>query len=67
MMGEFNMKRFKSYTLWVAVSAFIGMLVQDLGVDIAPERYTNYVDSILYILVLSGIISNPDKVKLRKK
>ncbi|MCY8231625.1 holin [Priestia endophytica] len=61
------MKRFKSYTLWVAVSAFIGMFVQDLGIDIAPERYTNYVDSILYILVLAGIISSPDKEKLRKK
>ncbi|AWG44257.1 hypothetical protein BEH_25040 (plasmid) [Priestia filamentosa] len=61
------MKRFKNYTLWVAVSAFIGMLVQDLGIDIAPERYTNYVDSVLYILVLAGIVSSPDKKKLRKK
>jgi uncharacterized membrane protein len=53
------MKRFKNYALWVAVAALIGMILQDVGFSIAPQKYQSYVDAILTILVLAGIINNP--------
>jgi uncharacterized membrane protein len=53
------MKRFKNYGLWVAVAALVGMILQDAGVSITPEKYDGYVDAILTVLVLAGIINNP--------
>lgn len=53
------MKRFKNYALWVAVAALLGMFLQDAGIGIAPEKYQNYVDAVLTILVFAGIINNP--------
>ena len=53
------MERFKNYGLWVAVAALGGMIVQDLGLQIAPERYEMYVDVALTIAVAAGVISNP--------
>jgi uncharacterized membrane protein len=53
--------RFKNYGLWLAVAALVGMVLQDAGVNIAPERYQAYVDAILTILVLAGIINNPSQ------
>jgi uncharacterized membrane protein len=52
-------KRFKNYVLWAAIASFIGLILQDMGVEIAPERYEKYVDLVLSILVLAGIINNP--------
>lgn len=51
--------RFKNYGLWLAVAALVGMVLQDAGVNIAPERYQAYVDAVLSILVLAGIVNNP--------
>jgi uncharacterized membrane protein len=53
------MSKFKNYGLWVAVAAFIGLILQDAGVIVTPEKFQGYVDIILNILVLAGIISNP--------
>jgi uncharacterized membrane protein len=53
------MKRFKNYGLWVAVAALIGMILQDAGVSITPEKYDAYVNAILTVLVLAGIVNNP--------
>jgi uncharacterized membrane protein len=53
------MKRFKNYGLWVAVAALVGMILQDAGVSVTPEKYDGYVDAILTVLVLAGIINNP--------
>jgi uncharacterized membrane protein len=54
-------KRLRNYGLWLAVAALIGMVLQDVGVNIAPERYQAYVDAVLTILVLAGIVNNPSK------
>jgi uncharacterized membrane protein len=53
------MKRFKNYGLWVAVAALVGMILQDAGVSITPEKYDAYVNAILTVLVLAGIVNNP--------
>lgn len=57
------MNKFKNYGLWVAIAALIGMIVQDAGIQISPEKYQAYVDSILFILVIAGVISNPESGK----
>ena len=52
-------KKLKNYGLWVAVASLLGLILQDAGVSIAPEKYETYVDAILTVLVLAGIVSNP--------
>lgn len=51
--------KFRNYGLWVAVAALVGMILQDAGLAITPETYSGYVNAVLGILVLAGIISNP--------
>lgn len=55
---EQKQHRLKSYVLWAAVSALIGMFLGDINV-IDAEVYDKYVTKILYILVLAGVINNP--------
>ena len=50
--------RFRSYVLWVAVAALIGTFLNDLGV-VNVEIFDGYVNQILYVLVLLGIINSP--------
>ncbi len=52
-------KRLKNYGLWVAVAAFIPMLLESFGLDVLPENYNQLIKSFLGILVLLGIINNP--------
>lgn len=54
-----KMERFKNYGLWVAVASLVGLILQNVGVIETPEQYQVYVDSILNILVLAGIVINP--------
>lgn len=53
--------KFKNYGLWLSIASLIGLVLQNSGVDIAPVQYQDYVDTILSVLVLAGIISNPSK------
>lgn len=53
------MSRFKNYGLWVSIAAFIPMLLKGFGVNTIPDNYNEIVNSFLAILVLSGILSNP--------
>lgn len=55
------MERFKNYALWVAVAALVGMILTDVGFGITPEKYDGYVNAILTVLVLAGIVNNPSK------
>lgn len=55
--------RYQNYGLWIAVAALVLMVLQDVGIGISPERYQEYVDKVMYILVLLGIISNPKEGK----
>lgn len=57
------MKRFQNYGLLVAVASLIGMVLQDAGVIITPEKFQSYVDGVLVVLVLAGIVNNPTEGK----
>lgn len=57
------MDKFKNYGLWVALASLIFMLLQDSGLQITPEKFDTYVDSILTVLVLLGIVSSPKEGK----
>ncbi|MBZ9635482.1 holin [Clostridium sp. FP1] len=52
--------RFKNYGLWVSIFAFIPILLQAFGLNILPVNYTEVVNGLLGILVLGGILSNPN-------
>lgn len=52
--------RFRNYGLWIAIAAFIPMVLRATGLShIVPDDYNTLVQSFLGILVLAGIISNP--------
>jgi uncharacterized membrane protein len=53
------MKRFKNYALWIAIAAIAGMALVDFGVIANTEVFDNYVEKILYVLILAGVINNP--------
>jgi uncharacterized membrane protein len=56
-------ERLRNYGLWVSIASLLFMIVQDLGLHITPEKWNAYVDLILGILVMLGIISNPKEGK----
>jgi uncharacterized membrane protein len=58
-----NQSRFKSYVLWVAVAGLLGMALMDMGLVDSLTKFDQYVEKILYILVLFGIINNPTEKK----
>ncbi|NRG30687.1 holin [Niallia circulans] len=53
------MKRFKNYALWVAIAAVVGMALVDFGVVPDTTVFNGYVEKILYVLILAGVINNP--------
>lgn len=53
------MNRWKNYGLWVAIASFIPLLLQGFGVDFLPANYDQIINSLLGILVMAGIVSNP--------
>jgi uncharacterized membrane protein len=56
--------RFKSWALWVAVAALLSTLLNDMGL-VESAVFDDYVEKLLYILALAGIINNPtDKKKI---
>lgn len=57
------MERFKNYGLWLSVASLLLMVLQDAGVNITQEKFNAYVQAILGILVLLGIVSNPKEGK----
>lgn len=50
--------RFRSYPLWVAVAALIGIILNDASV-VGPEKFNEYVDYIFAVLIAAGVINNP--------
>lgn len=53
--------RLQSYPFWVAVFAFIGLIVTDSGVmDIG--KYETYVEAFMWILIAGGLIADPTTV-----
>lgn len=55
--------RFKNYVLWLAVASLIGMGLIDAEILDNLNQYDKYVEQILYILVLVGIVNNPSNSK----
>lgn len=53
------MTRFKNYALWMAVAAVAGMALVDFGAIPNTELFDTYVEKILYVLILAGVINNP--------
>jgi uncharacterized membrane protein len=53
------MKRFKNYALWIAIAAIAGMALVDFGLIANTDVFDNYVEKILYVLILAGVINNP--------
>lgn len=51
--------RFKNYALWASIAAFIPLLLNSFGLDIIPKNYSDLSNGLLGILVLAGIINNP--------
>ena len=56
----FNKMKLKNYGLWVSIASLIFMILQDSGVAVTATKYDLYVKTILGVLVLLGIISNPE-------
>ncbi len=52
--------RFKNYGLWVSIAAFIPLFLKGIGLDVLPANYGDLVNSLLGILVMAGILSNPE-------
>lgn len=51
--------RLRNSGLWISVASLSFMLIQEFGVQITPEKWELYINSILGILILLGIINNP--------
>jgi len=54
-------ERWRNKGLWIAVASLVLMILQDLGFNITPEHYQQYVTLILAIAVMAGIINDPNK------
>lgn len=55
--------RFKNYVLWIAVAGLVGMGLMDAGILDGLDRYNEYIEKGLYILVLAGVVVNPSNGK----
>jgi uncharacterized membrane protein len=51
--------RLRNYGLWLSVLAFIPMLLEAFGINILPDNYDEIIKSFLGILVIAGILNNP--------
>lgn len=52
-------QRLQNYGLWLAVASFVYLNLQLFGVNIGLEQYNEYVNGLLSILVIAGILNNP--------
>jgi len=57
-------KKLRNYALWAAVLGFVPLVVDSLGVYdinvVLPGNYDGLVKAFLSILVLAGILNNPN-------
>lgn len=51
--------RWRNYGLWLSIAAFIPLFLSALGIQVVPN-YQELVNAFLSILVMAGIISNPN-------
>ncbi len=62
-MFKLRKARWKNYALWVAIFSLLGKILMDAGVQVAPEQIEAYVEMILLVAVLAGIINDPNEGK----
>lgn len=55
-----NTQRFKNYAFWSAMFAFLVMVLQTFKVIELPTNYAEIINSFLGLLVLAGIINDPN-------
>jgi uncharacterized membrane protein len=51
--------RFKNVGLWVSVASSVLIILQTFGIHVSPDKYNAVTNSVLSILVVLGILSNP--------
>lgn len=54
-------QRWKNKGLWIALAALVYKILVDLGFNVSPDHYQTYVDLIISIVLLLGIISDPNE------
>ena len=57
--------RLKNYGLWIAFFSAVILTLRAFGVDIpeaVAQDYKVAVEAILYVLIMAGIINNPQTV-----
>jgi len=52
--------RLKNYGLWVSVFSLFMLTLQNSGVGVDVGKWTTVFNQLLQILVLLGILNNPD-------
>lgn len=52
--------RFKNYGLWFSILAFIPVVLEAFEIHVLPSNYEDIIKSFLGILVVAGILNNPD-------
>lgn len=55
-----NKERFRNYGLWAAILALVPMVLELFGVNLVPEKYKEVSMALLSILVMAGILNNPN-------
>lgn len=53
-------EKLRNYGLWIAIAALIPMILKGFNVSILPSNYEQITMAILSILVMAGILSNPE-------
>lgn len=54
-------KKYKNKLLWVSVFALIPLVCSAFKIEIVPNNYETLTNTIITILILLGIINNPEK------
>ena len=53
-------ERFRNYGLWAAIRALVPMVLELFGITLVPEKYKEVCMAVLSILVMAGILNNPN-------
>jgi uncharacterized membrane protein len=51
--------RLRNYGFWLSVAALIPLILQAFGINFLPANYDQIVNTLLWLLVLLGVINNP--------
>jgi uncharacterized membrane protein len=60
-----NIQRFRNYAFWSALFGFLVMILQTFNVIELPANYADLINSFLGLLVLAGIINDPNTTETK--